>query len=99
MGGCGASPSVKYSLFDGQNVILCTFGYFIHISKQNFTLKGLVTEQNHRPNHVRVFSRIRNGSCAGQKVDRRIAENFNLKGLHRLDINDYLSTFFFVWCN
>ena len=29
-----------------------------------------------------------------QKVGRRIAENFNLKGLHRLDINDYLSTFF-----
>ena len=24
---------------------------------------------------------------------------FNLKGLHRLDINDYLSTFFFIWCN
>ena len=28
-------------------------------------------------------------------VGRRIAENFNLKGLHRLDIKDYLSTFFF----
>ena len=34
-----------------------------------------------------------------QKVGRRIAENFNLKGLHRLDINDYLSTFFFIWYN
>ena len=32
-------------------------------------------------------------------VGRRIAENFNLKGLHRLDINDYLSAFFFIWCN
>ena len=28
-------------------------------------------------------------------MGRRTAENFNLKGLHRLDINDYLSTFFF----
>ena len=28
-------------------------------------------------------------------MGRRIAENFNLKGLHRLDINQYLSTFFF----
>ena len=28
-----------------------------------------------------------------------IAENFNLKGLHRLDINDCLFTFFFIWCN
>ena len=34
-----------------------------------------------------------------KKVGRRIAENFNLIGLHRLDINDYLSTFFFIWCN
>ena len=34
-----------------------------------------------------------------QKVGRRIAENFNLKGLHRLDINDYLFNFFFIWCN
>ena len=34
-----------------------------------------------------------------KKVGRRIAENFNLKGLHRLGINDYLSTFFFIWCN
>ena len=34
-----------------------------------------------------------------QKVGRRIAENSNLKGLHRLDINDYLFTFFFIWCN
>ena len=34
-----------------------------------------------------------------QKVGRRIAENFNLKGLHRLDINYYLYTFFFIWCD
>ena len=34
-----------------------------------------------------------------QKVGRRIAENFNLKGIHRLDINDYLFAFFFIWCN
>ena len=27
-------------------------------------------------------------------MGRRTAENFNLKGLHRLDINDYLFTFF-----
>ena len=27
-------------------------------------------------------------------VGRRNAENFNLKGLHRLDIKDYLFTFF-----
>ena len=38
-------------------------------------------------------------NAIGPKVGRRIAENFNLKGLHRLDINDYLSTFFFIWCN
>ena len=29
-----------------------------------------------------------------QKVGRRNAEKFNLKGLHRLDIHDYLVTFF-----
>ena len=29
-----------------------------------------------------------------QKVGRSIVENVNLKGRHRLDINDYLSTFF-----
>ena len=29
-----------------------------------------------------------------QKVGRKIADYFNLKGLHRLDINDYLFTFF-----
>ena len=34
-----------------------------------------------------------------KKVGRRIAENLNLEGLHRLDINDYLSTFFFIYCN
>ena len=34
-----------------------------------------------------------------QKVGSRIAENFNLKGHHRLDINDYLFTFFFIWYN
>ena len=36
-----------------------------------------------------------------QNVGRRIAENFNLKGLDRLDINinDFLFTFFFICCN
>ena len=33
-----------------------------------------------------------------KKVGRRFAENFNLKSLHRLDINDFLFTFFFIWC-
>ena len=32
-----------------------------------------------------------------QKVERKIAQNFNLKGLHRLDINDYLPTLFFLF--
>ena len=44
-------------------------------------------------------TQILRGMRLVQKVGRRIAENFNLKGLHRLDINDYLSTFFFIWCN
>ena len=32
-----------------------------------------------------------------QKVGRRVAETVNLKGLHRLGINDYLFTFFFLF--
>ena len=31
-----------------------------------------------------------------QKVGRMIAEKFNLKGRHRLDINDYSFTFFLI---
>ena len=37
--------------------------------------------------------------CDWLKVGRRIAENFNLKGFPRLDIKDYLFTFFFILCN
>ena len=34
-----------------------------------------------------------------KKVGRRIAENFSLKGLHRLDIDDYQLIFvFFILC-
>ena len=49
-------------------------------------------------NDLHVSALLR-GMRLVQKEGRRIAENFNLKGLHRLDINDYLFTFFFIWCN
>ena len=38
-------------------------------------------------------------NATGPKSGQKGAENFNLKGLHRLDINDYLFTFFLIWCN
>ena len=37
------------------------------------------------------------GPKSGQKDCKNKKKN-NLIGLHRLDINDYLSTFFFIWC-
>ena len=40
--------------------------------------------------HINI-TRIAIGPKSGQKDCRK----FNLKGLHRLDINDYLFTFFF----
>ena len=44
-------------------------------------------------------AQILRGMRLVQKVGRRIAEKINLKGLHRLDINDCLFTFYFIWCN
>ena len=46
---------------------------------------------------MRLVQKVdRQGMRLVQKVGRRSAENFNLTGLHRLDIKDYLFTSFFL---